>query len=96
MTGFSLQSGIDDLINMENTMGILKLTTATLVAATLATASFAGTIEPVTEDVMVDEAAPGSSAGSSGGGILLPLLGLALVIALIASDDDSAPAPVVQ
>ena len=36
MSGFSLQSGIDDLINMENTMGILKLTTATLVAATLA------------------------------------------------------------
>lgn len=70
-------------------MSILKLTTATLVAATMATASFAGTIEPMEDDTMVDmaEEATGSSAGSSGGGILLPLLGLAVVAALIASDD---------
>lgn len=66
-------------------MTITKIATATLVATAFATSSFAGTLtEPVVEEVM--EAAEGSSASSSGG-ILLPLLGLAVVAALIASDD---------
>jgi hypothetical protein len=85
---FRLIRDIDDLLIKENTMRILKLTTTAIVATTLATASFAGTIEPMEEDTMVDMVEEtGSSAGSSGGGILLPLLGLAVVAALIASDD---------
>ena len=72
-------------------MTITKFATATLVAITFASASFAGTLtEPVITEV--EEAAAGSSAASSGGGILLPLLGLLVVGALIASNDsDSAP-----
>ena len=68
-------------------MKIAKLTSAALVASALATASFAGTIEPMVEDTMVEDAEPASSAASSGGGILLPLLGLALVAAVVAGDD---------
>ncbi len=68
-------------------MKILKLTAAALVASTMATASFAGTIEPMVEDNMVEDADPASSAASSDGGILLPLLGLLLVGGLIAADD---------
>jgi len=68
-------------------MTITKFATATLVAASFASASFAGTLtEP--EVLTVEEVdTAGSSAGSSGGGILLPLLALAVVAALVASDD---------
>jgi hypothetical protein len=68
-------------------MKIAKLTAAALVASAMATASFAGTIEPMVEDNMVKDVEPASSAASSGGGILLPLAGLLLVGALIAADD---------
>jgi hypothetical protein len=67
-------------------MTITKFATATLVAVTFASASFAGTLtEPVITEV--EEAAAGSSAASSGNGILLPLLGLLIVGGLIAADD---------
>jgi hypothetical protein len=68
-------------------MKIAKLTAAALVASAMATASFAGTIEPMVEDTMIKDADPASSAASSGNGILLPLLGLLIVGGLIAADD---------
>ena len=68
-------------------MKIAKLTSAALVASALATASFSGTIEPMVEDTMIEEADPASSAASSGGGILVPLIALGLVAALVAADD---------
>lgn len=62
-------------------MTITKFATATLVAVTFASASFAGTLtEP--EITEVEEA-----AASSDGGILLPLLGLLIVGGLIAAND---------
>jgi hypothetical protein len=72
--------------NLESIMKIAKLTAAALVASAMATASFAGTIEPMVEDTMVEEAT-GSSAASSGGGILLPLAALLLVGIVVAGDD---------
>ncbi|PIB23942.1 hypothetical protein BFP76_01420 [Amylibacter kogurei] len=68
-------------------MNIMKIAAASIAAVSLATASMAGSLaEPEVEPMIeVVEEEPGSSAGS--GGILLPLLGLAVVAALIASDD---------
>lgn len=68
-------------------MRITKLTSASLVASALATVSFAGTIEPMVDDTMIETADPASSAASSGGGILVPLIALGLVAALVAADD---------
>jgi hypothetical protein len=67
-------------------MTITKIATATLVAVSFASASFAGTLTEPMVDV-VEAPVEGSSASSNGSGILLPLLGLALVAALVASDD---------
>ncbi len=70
-------------------MSYIKIAAAALAVTSFATASLAGNPEmaPVEEMVMEVEEEAGSSAGSSSKGILLPLLGLAVVAALIASDD---------
>jgi len=73
-------------------MSYIKIAAATLAATSFATATLAGSANDAPADDVVTEVveeAEGSSAASSNGGILLPLLGLALVAALVASGDDS-------
>jgi hypothetical protein len=74
-------------------MTITKFATASLAAMTFASTSFAGTLtEPVITEV--EEAAAGSSASSSSRGIWLPLIALAVVAAVIASNDSDTAVPV--
>lgn len=73
-------------------MSILKIAATTLVATTIASASFAGSMsapvaDPIVTSVMIDDEATTGSSASGSSRILLPLLGLVLIAALIASDD---------